>query len=318
MPPPGCISLAFRHRRTGVNRFGVDRRSESRWASCHRRPFPSSRAPTRPSFITVSLLTSRLGPLPRGNDRSLDRTLRFTSRDCSAIAGGPTFNASSRPIALGFRGSQSPRTADHFVFVSSVELDGQTTSPSRAAPLSGAYPDFPFPNPLSGMVLIVMLSAHFQDFQALRALAGSYLPNALTGTYTLLLSARRSACRRDPAHAPLSCQTPLPVPSRHRVQPCRLRQRPSSASRCPACLRVGFSSCIWAVSRAPGSTPTAGFNVDDVIPHSTKRELALDDESNGHRLTAPHRGRDVRVRIARVPWLLFLSCEVGVGDYSGP
>lgn len=84
----------------------------------------------------------------------------------------------------------TPRTAAHFAFVSSVELDEQTTSPSRTATLSGASPDFPFPNPLSGMVLIMLFSIHFREFQALRALAGSYSPNALAGNYTLLLSAR--------------------------------------------------------------------------------------------------------------------------------
>lgn len=176
----------------------------------------------------------------------------MTSRDCSSIAAGPTFVVSSCLIAVGFRGYQFPRTAGHFVFVRPVEFDEQTTSPSRPAQLSGASPVFPIPNPLSGWLLEAVFSVHFQEFQALQALAGSYSPHAVTGTYTLLLSARLRTSRRDPVHPLLPCQTPPSIPSRLHVRPCRLRPktdvlRPRS---CPACLRGGFSSRICAF---PGS-----------------------------------------------------------------
>ena len=149
-----------------------------------------------------------------------------------------------------FPGLPSPRAAAYFAFVRFVELDEQTTSSSRTASLSGASPDFPPPNPLSGVVLIMMYSVHFQKFQALQALAGSCSPHALAGTYTLVLQARRRTCGRDPGHPPLPCQTLPPVPSRCRVRPCRLRPKSecSVASRCPACLRGGISSCICAFS----------------------------------------------------------------------
>ena len=149
-------------------------------------------------------------------------------------------------------GLPSPRTAAYFAFVRFVELDEQTTSSSRTASLSGASPDFTPPNPLSGVVLIMMFSIHFQKFQALQALAGSCSPHALAGTYTLALPARRRTCGCDPAHPPLPCQTPLPVPTRCRVRPCRLRPLSicSSASRCHAYPRGGFSSCICTFSGA--------------------------------------------------------------------
>lgn len=199
-----------------------------------------------------------------------------------------------------------PRTAAHFVFVRIVELDEQTTSPSRHVLLSGASPDFTPPNPLSGKVLIAAFSCHFQEFQALKALAGSYSPHALTGTYTLLLSARQTASRCDPGHRSLPCRTPPPILTRFHVRPSRLRLVFRPASRCPACLRGGFSSCVCAFSGLTDGTPTAGFSIAlrDAIPHSTNQELALEDESSGHRLS-PHQHKIMHQSVSESHGLSF-------------
>lgn len=149
-------------------------------------------------------------------------------------------------------GLPSPRTAAHFAFVRPVELDEQTTSPSRTVPLSGASPDFPSPNPLSGRLLIAVYSVHFQEFQALQALAGSCSPHALTRTYTLLLSARRKTSGRDPQ----SSSAPVPDSSagsnRLRVWPCRLR--PSELAFCRP--RAALPVYVGAFRRA--SVPFQG------------------------------------------------------------
>lgn len=86
-----------------------------------------------------------------------------------------------------------------------AKLRGQTTSLSRTALLSGAFPDFAAPTPLSGRLLIAIFSVQFQEFQALQALAGSYPPNALAGNYTLLLQTTQKTSRRDPVHLVLLC-----------------------------------------------------------------------------------------------------------------
>lgn len=101
-----------------------------------------------------------------------------------------------------------PRTADRFVLVRYAKLYGQTTSLSRTVLLSGAFPDFAAPTPLSGQLLIAIFSAQFQEFQALQALAGSYPPHALAGNYTLLLQTTQRTSWRDPVHPVLLC-TPL-------------------------------------------------------------------------------------------------------------
>ena len=86
-----------------------------------------------------------------------------------------------------------------------ARLCEQTTSLSRTASLSGAFPDFIAPTPLSGRLLIMTYSVQFQEFQALKALAGSDSPNALAGTYTLLLQTTQATSRRDPVHPLLLC-----------------------------------------------------------------------------------------------------------------
>lgn len=79
-------------------------------------------------------------------------------------------------------------------------------SDARRKPLSGAFPLFPPPNPLSREVLGTHPQPHwgsfnhFQSFQALKALERSYLHHALAGNFTLLLLARREASGRDPGH----------------------------------------------------------------------------------------------------------------------
>lgn len=184
----------------------------------------SSRARYHPGSRSSHLISSVPTRHPARGPAAQPHT-QVTSRDCPSIPAGPTFVVSSCLIAVGFRGYQFPRTAGHFVFVRPVEFDEQTTSPSRTAQLSGASPVFPIPNPLSGWLLEAVFSVHFQEFQALQALAGSYSPHAVTGTYTLLLSARQRTSRRDPVHPLLPCQTPPSIPPRLHVRPCRLRPK---------------------------------------------------------------------------------------------
>jgi hypothetical protein len=91
------------------------------------------------------------------------------------------------------------------VLVIYAKLYEQTTSLSRTVLFSGAFPDFIRPTPLSIRLLITIFSVQFQEFQALQALAGSDSPNALTGTYTLLLQTTHKTSRRDPVHLILPC-----------------------------------------------------------------------------------------------------------------
>jgi hypothetical protein len=91
------------------------------------------------------------------------------------------------------------------VLVIYAKLYEQTTSLSRTVLLSGAFPDFIRPTPLSIRLLITIFPVQFQEFQALQALAGSYSPNALAGTYTLLLQTTHQTSRRDPVHPLLLC-----------------------------------------------------------------------------------------------------------------
>lgn len=176
-----------------------------------------------------------------------------------------------------------PRTAGHFVFVRPVEFDEQTTSPSRTAQLSGASPDFPIPNPLSGRLLKAVFSVHFQEFQALQALAGSYSPNALAGNYTLLLSARPRTSRCEPVHPQLPCRTPSSVQTRCHVQPCRLRPENSFSG-----LATARPVYVWALRRASlpyhrnrGSTPTADFSDAQAPPYRVQQIRS------SHRMMSP-------------------------------
>lgn len=157
-----------------------------------------------------------------------------------------------------------------------AKLYEQTTSLSRTVLLAGAYPDFIRPTPLSIRLLIAIFSARFQDFQALQALAGSYSPNALAGTYTLLLQTTRWTSRRDPVHPLLLC-----IPLR----------RFGSVSCMPvvydACApRLTQSDDVWAFRRASpmsgGGTPA-----DRLYCHFAYRELAPTDNVSGHR-RSPH------------------------------
>ena len=116
---------------------------------------------------------------------------------------GTTTAIGLQPLVCG--APTIPRTAGRFVLVRYARLCEQTTSLSRTASLSGAFPDFTAPNPLSGWLLIVTCSARFQEFQALRALAGSDSPYALAGIYTLLLQTTHWTSRRDPVHPLLLC-----------------------------------------------------------------------------------------------------------------
>lgn len=72
---PGChprVRLPRRLPSSAPVPPGADvwRQREGRWAPFHRRPFPLDPAPTRPSFITVSLLSFRLH---RGTPRQVAR-----------------------------------------------------------------------------------------------------------------------------------------------------------------------------------------------------------------------------------------------------
>ena len=166
-----------------------------------------------------------------------------------------------------------PRIADHFVLVRYAKLYEQTTSLSRTVLLAGAFPDFIRPTPLSIRLLIAIFSARFQEFQALQALAGSYSPNALAGTYTLLLQTTHRTSRRDPVHPLLLC-TPL--------------RRFESVSCVPvfydACApRITPSDYVQAFCRASlmnkGGTPA-----DRLYCHLAYQELAPTDKVSGHRL----------------------------------
>lgn len=183
-----------------------------------------------------------------------------------------------------------------FAFVRAVELDEQTTRPSRTALLSGASPDFLPPNPLSGAVLITVFSVHFQDCQALQALAGSCSPHALAGTDTLLLSARRSASGRDPGDAAFPCRLLHHrfIPGVMSARRLRTRDMHPPSSRCPAELRGGSPSCICTVSRvqvARRRRASAWCSCGTfALPRSTTQELPLGGESSVHRLAPrqPH------------------------------
>lgn len=168
-----------------------------------------------------------------------------------------------------------PRTAGHFVFVRPVELDEQTTSHSRTVSLSGAFPDFAPPNPLSGVVLTKkMFSARFREFQALQALAGSYSPHAVTGKYTLLLLARQKTFRRDPVHPLLPCRSPPSVQADVMTSPAGYDRDCSRSRNCPAKLRGGFSSCICRLFRGQVARRRRASALESAIPLSTNQELA--------------------------------------------
>lgn len=214
-----------------------------------------------------------------GSRRPLDCILGDTS--VRGMTPAPRCRYSGTTTAIGLQplvcGAPTiPRTADRFVLVRYARLCEQTTSLSRTASLSGAFPDFTAPNPLSGWLLIVTCSARFQEFQALPALAGSYSPNALAGTYTLLLQTTRWTSRRDPVHPLLLC---IPL------------YRFESVSCMPVVFdaiapRLTQSDYVWAFRRASpmngGGTPA-----DRLYCHLAYQELAPTDKVSGHRLT-PH------------------------------
>lgn len=136
---------------------------------CSRQPWVSARA---------AFLTGLVDPFHRHGIAPAGCSFAHSSLHsgtASTIAGGPAVNVSERPIRRRFRGSLPPRTQAHFVFVRSVELNEQTTRPSRTVWCSGASPAFGVPqSPLrAGLLVHTSFSAHFQDCQALQALASS-------------------------------------------------------------------------------------------------------------------------------------------------
>ena len=158
----------------------------------------SSRASSRPFRLGYSIRCCA------GRSSAHSSVIPGLLRDCSR----PGFHRERTSHELRFPGSLPPRTAAHFAFVRSVDVDEQTTRPSRTVDYSGASPDFIASNPLSTRLLIdSRLSVHFQGCQALQALASSDSPHALPGIYTLLLSARQRAYGRDPGHPS------IPVPN---------------------------------------------------------------------------------------------------------
>lgn len=120
--------------------------------SHHSRPFLSNPVSPGFSFITRFHLKPFDSASPNGG-RPLNRTLRFFISGLFQHYCRPDLQREQLSHSRWFPGLLIPRTADHFVFVRPVEFDEQTTSPSRTAQLSGAFPVFPIPNPLSGRLL---------------------------------------------------------------------------------------------------------------------------------------------------------------------
>lgn len=183
------------------------RQNPVRWARCHTHPYADPVSPgaafSRASSRPFRLGCSSAAPAARPHTP-------VSSRDCSAITRGPAVDVSGRLIHHGFRGRLSPRTKEaYFVFVRSVDVDEQTTRPSRTVDYSGASPGFIASNPLRPRLLLGSRSSvHFQGCQPLQGLASSDSPHALAGIYTLMLSTRQRAHGRDPGYPLFPRSTP--------------------------------------------------------------------------------------------------------------
>jgi len=137
-----------------------------------------------------------------------------------------------------------------------AELHAQTTTPSRTATVSGASPVFTLPNPLSGELLKLPSSVHFQDFHPLQGLGRSCAHNALTGNFTLLLQATRRTSGCDPVHPSLLC---MPL---RRFRLCfvhaRVLRRQTARLASPSLTTCVLSVVHLSGSTETGSTPAAG------------------------------------------------------------
>jgi hypothetical protein len=109
----------------------------------------------------------------------------------------------------GFRGRYLPDRRRISLSLDQSSLS-KTTRPSRTVWLFGRVSRFRSPEPIKRRTTTSEPHSRFtsRDARHFRPYRVLTLPHAVTGTYTLLLSARQNANGRDPGHFLFPCPTP--------------------------------------------------------------------------------------------------------------
>lgn len=138
------------------------------------------------------------------------------------------------------------------------------------------------PKPLSGWVLIALFSAHFHNFQALKALACSRSSDCPHGLLHAFAPSDADGC--DGATHLTPCYHPYPSPGSN---PGLCAVADFDTELVPRLAPLDCMSVIVSplpLFRRQGSEPT------DLKNHLAYQALAPDDKSGGHRLQSPWTG----------------------------